>query len=402
MKILMVNKFLYKVGGSETYMFKLGESLEENGHDIQYFGMYDSRNIVTNKYNKYVSNIDFSNLNIFKKTFNSFKIIYSIEARKKISYILDKFKPDIVHLNNINFQITPSIIYEIKKRNIPIIQTVHDSQIACPNHRLYIEKKGIVCKKCLSGNYINCLKERCVKDSILGSAVATIESYYYHKRNTYNLIDKYICPSNFISNIIKTAGVEESRINVIYNFSEKFNKELIKYKKENYVLYFGRLSKEKGIETLLEVCRELPNINFKIVGDGPFSIQNYDLDNVEFLGFKSGDELKMLISKALFSVYPSEWYENCPLSIIESQNLGTPIVVSDLGGTKELVKSGVNGLIFKAGDKEELKITIENLFNDKLLLNKMYQNCIKNQYKTIDNYYKIIIKLYNDVIKNKA
>lgn len=395
----MVNKFLYPNGGSETYMLKLGQYLASKGHEVQYFGMEDKRNIVGNNIRSYVKQVDFKSGKLIDKISYPFKLIYSFEARAKIANVLDDFKPDIVHMNNINFQLTPAIIYEIKKREIPMVQTVHDPQIACPNHRLYNEYNEKLCVKCLDGEYINCYKEKCLKNSRIASAIATIESYYYHKRNTYNLVDIYICPSKFISEIIQKGGIEKSKIEILYNFSDNISRVSTNNLKKDYVLYFGRLSKEKGIDTLLLACKKLHNIKFIIVGDGPLREKVTKLSNVEFLGFKSGDELNKLIKEARFSVYPSEWYENCPLSVIESLNLGTPVIVSDLGGAKELIEHNVTGLIFKGGEKEELIKVIEELWKNRELCCDMAKKCVENRNNNIDIYFNNIIRIYNEIIK---
>lgn len=400
MKILMINKFLYPVGGAETYMIKLGKYLTEIGHEIQYFGMYDEKNIVGNNSNSYTTNMVLrGKSSLVKQIKSSLKVIYSLEARKKLKIILEEFKPDIVHMNNINFQLTPSIIYEIKKHNIPIIQTVHDSQIACPNHRLYIESKGIICDKCLDGKYINCLKEKCVQNSIAKSSLATIESYYYHFRDTYNLVDKYICPSSFIASILERGRVNKNKIKIMYNFSEEVINLQKKESEEDYVLYFGRLSKEKGVETLIKVCKKLPEVKFVFAGTGSLKKSLNGLKNVNYVGFKNGEELQRLISNALFTVYPSEWYENCPLSVIESQALGTPVVASNLGGTKELINNKENGILFEGMNKEDLEDSIKMLWNDRKLVNNMSNNCINNKNNnTIKNYAEQLLELYSKAI----
>ncbi|MFL0194652.1 glycosyltransferase family 4 protein [Clostridium sp. WILCCON 0269] len=398
MKILMVNKFLYPNGGSETYMFKLGQYLTSLGHEVQYFGMADEKNIVSNSANSYTSNVDFYNGKKLSKLTYPFKIIYSREARKKIAVVLDNFKPDIVHMNNINFQLTPSIFYEIKKCDIALVQTVHDSQIACPNHRLYIESKGTICEKCLNGKYTNCLKEKCMQSSSLKSAIMMFESIYYHKRNTYNLVDKYICPSNFIAEKIRQGGVEKDRTTVLYNFSDKIEKTPGKIDSQPYALYFGRLSKEKGILTLISVCKELSKIKFVFAGVGPLTDELEGIDNIEFVGFKNGSELQSLISNAEFSLYPSEWYENCPLSVIESQALGTPVIGSDLGGTRELIETGKTGLIFEGCSKSGLKDAILKLWADRILCKQMKNECLSRKSNTIDIYTEKLMKIYKSVI----
>ncbi|MGN1123904.1 MAG: glycosyltransferase, partial [Eubacterium sp.] len=203
----MVNKFLYPKGGAETYMFKLGEYLQSLGNQVEYFGMEHPERCVKNSADVYTDCIDFRNANITQRLSYSLKTIYSSEAAKKIKAVIECFNPDIVHLNNINFQLTPSIIYEIKKHNIPIVQTVHDVQIACPNHRMYIEHQERICTECIDGKYINCAKNKCIHSSALKSVLASAESYYYHKRDTYNLIDGYICPSSFIADKTTLSGI---------------------------------------------------------------------------------------------------------------------------------------------------------------------------------------------------
>ena len=182
MKILMVNKFLYPNGGSETYMLKLGEYLESIGHEVQYFGMEDKRNTVGNRCNVNAPNVDFhgSDGGIKSKISSAVSTVYSKAAREAIGKVLKDFGPDIVHMNNINFQLTPAVIYEIHSAGIPIVQTVHDVQIACPCHRFYIEHKQAVCEQCRRGAYWKCIKNKCLQGSAAKSAVAAVESYYYH------------------------------------------------------------------------------------------------------------------------------------------------------------------------------------------------------------------------------
>lgn len=401
MKILMVNKFLYPAGGAETYMFNLGGYLQTIGNKVEYFGMYHKDNCVGNSIECYTDNVDFRNAGIFEKLTHSFKTIYSSEAAKKIGKILDSFKPDIVHLNNINFQLTPSIIYEIKKRNIPVVQTVHDVQIACPNHRMYIEHKEKICDDCADGKYINCTKNKCIHNSALKSVLASAESYYYHKKDTYNLVDSYICPSQFMADSIIRGGVKKDKITVLHNFCDRQDDTVLKKADKKYVLYFGRLSVEKGIKTLVQCCKELDNIKFVFAGTGPLEDICKGIKNIDAVGFKSGRELKELISGAVFTVCPSEWYENCPMSVVESLSLGTPVIVSDLGGAKELIQENETGVIFEAGNKEMLKQAVTSLYENDELLKEMSVNCIKYSTNTIDKYSDTLIDIYKNLIGRK-
>lgn len=399
MKILIVNKFLYPKGGSETYVFKLGKFLESAGHQVRYFGMEHKDRCVGNNAEQYTDNMDFHTANTVSKIKYSLKTIYSIEARKKIKIVLENFKPDIVHLNNINFQLTPSIIYEIKAHGIPIVQTVHDVQIACPNHRMYNEQKEEICSECFDGKYINCIKNKCLQASLLKSSIAAFESYYYHKKDTYNLVDKYICPSQFMADVITKAGVKKNKVQVLHNFCDEQTNLLPKDKSKKYVLYFGRLSIEKGIKSLVEVCKRLKDIHFIFAGTGPLTDLCKGADNIELVGFKSGEELNTLIRNAMFSLNPSECNENCPMTILESMSLGTPVICSDLGGSPELIDDDITGKIFKAYDKDDLEEKIQYLYNNSKLLADMEQNCITaSKEYTINKYCDTVLKIYRDLI----
>lgn len=403
MKILMVNKFLHPHGGSETYMLKLGEYLTSLGNEVQYFGMEHPDRCVGNSAGCYTENMDFHNSSILKELSLPFKIIYSKEARKKISAVIENFRPDVVHLNNINFQLTPSIIYEIKKHGIPIVQTVHDTQMVCPNHKMYIDRKQSTCRECINGNYINCVKNKCLHNSLPKSMLAAFESYFYHRKNTYNLIDRFICPSKFMTEVMQNAGVDRHKLITLHDFCDKYIHLPPKNHDKKYVLYFGRLSPEKGIKTLVDVCRELKHIHFVFAGTGELSGLLKNIDNIEYVGFKSGKELDVLIRNALFSVCPSEWYENCSMSIIESLALGTPAIGSDLGGTPELISENENGLIFKAEDRQSLKNAIESLYNNPEKLAVMSEKCIeKSNENNIEKYTEKLMNIYKSAMKKNV
>lgn len=399
----MVNKFLHPHGGSETYMLKLGEYLTSLGNEVQYFGMEHPDRCVGNSAGCYTENMDFHNSSILKELSLPFKIIYSKEARKKISAVIENFRPDVVHLNNINFQLTPSIIYEIKKHGIPIVQTVHDTQMVCPNHKMYIDRKQSTCRECINGNYINCVKNKCLHNSLPKSMLAAFESYFYHRKNTYNLIDRFICPSKFMTEVMQNAGVDRHKLITLHDFCDKYIHLPPKNHDKKYVLYFGRLSPEKGIKTLVDVCRELKHIHFVFAGTGELSGLLKNIDNIEYVGFKSGKELDVLIRNALFSVCPSEWYENCSMSIIESLALGTPAIGSDLGGTPELISENENGLIFKAEDRQSLKNAIESLYNNPEKLAVMSEKCIeKSNENNIEKYTEKLMNIYKSAMKKNV
>lgn len=401
MKILMVNKFLYPKGGCETYCFKLADYLKQMGHSVQFFGMDHDNNIVGNDLNLYVSNVDFKDITI-KKIFYPFRIIYSLEAKSKIGQLINNHKPDIIHLNNINFQITPSILYEIKKHKIPVIMTLHDFQLVCPNHMLFIEHKLQICEKCKGGKYINCIRNKCIHNSMIKSIFAALEGWLYNKFGTYRkYIDHFISPSIFLKNKMIDFGIDEKKISQIHNFISNTGRN--NFIKKDYVLYFGRLSRQKGLKTFIESCKLLPGIRFVVAGSGEMEDELKGIDNIDFVGFKTGNELKTLVSEALFSICPSEWYENCSMSILESQMYGTPVIAANIGGNSELINNDIDGLLFKPGDKNDLAEKIEYLYNDKNKINVFSEKCFNKVTKEfcLETYYSKLIKLYDRLIRTK-
>lgn len=402
MRVLMVNKFLYPKGGAETYIFKLGEYLKAAGHEVEYFGMQDDKNIVGNTAGEYTQNMDFHGGGLGRFLY-PFRIIYSLSARKKLRKIINAFKPHIIHLNNINYQITPSIIDEIKGRGIPVVQTVHDVQMLCPSHLMFDLNKKQICEKCLSGSKLNCVKGRCIHGSLAKSAVGTLEAWLYGIKGTYRLVDKYICPSRFIEEKLlqkKRLGkyIYRGKTEVIHNYIE-LSEENTSYSKEDYILYFGRFSVEKGVDILAEAIRALPQIPFKIAGSGPMENIFRDIPNAELVGFKTGEELRRLIARAYASVYPSVWYENCPLSVLESEALGTPVISSGLGGLPELVEDGETGIILKEVTAEALTDSIKTLWDNPDLAREMSKNCLnkRNRMITLDKYGARIEEIYSEV-----
>lgn len=398
-RILMVNKFLYPNGGSETYIFEIGKQLQKMGYEIQYFGMRDDRNVVGNDAGSYTKNMDFHSGKL-QKLLYPFRIIYSSDARRAIRKVLDQFQPDVVHLNNFNFQLTPSIIYEIrsfdksKGKKTKIIYTAHDYQLVCPNHMLRCPMTDSNCEKCIDGNYKCCMAGKCIHGSTVKSMLGSMEGYLYKWLGTYRQIDTVICPSAFLKKKLDHNPALRGKTVIMQNFSTVCaDKKAVE--KEAYVLYFGRYFREKGVDTLLQVCRELPDISFKFAGSGPMEESVNAVDNVENLGFLQGEELEMVIRKASFSVYPSEWYENCPFSVMESIQYGTPVLGANIGGIPELINDGVTGALFESGNKEELKRKIEQMYRGLLSVQKGNERYINEQFTSLEKYCEMLIGYYS-------
>ncbi|MDR0913760.1 MAG: glycosyltransferase family 4 protein [Oscillospiraceae bacterium] len=396
MKVLLVNKFLYPKGGAETYTFKLGELLENCGHSVQYFGLANPKNIVGNTAGEYVADLDFGK-GIAKNLTKPLRIINSSESRRKISKVLYDFNPDIVHLNNIHFHLTPSIIaatqqYRAKTgKKVKIVYTAHDYQLICPSHGLF-DSDIKICEKCLGGKYINCFKTKCVKRSAAKSLLATADAYYWKHSKTYSYIDTIICPSAFLKKKLDTQPRFASKTVALHNFIEPI--EPPKVAKSDYVIEFGHLCRDKGTNTLLEVAKRMPQTRFLFAGYGAAVEDMKDIKNAEYVGFKTGQELQTLIAQALCSVYPSEWYENCPFSVIESQLCSTPVVASNMGGIPEIMQNGKTGLLFEAGNADDLEQKLKFLLNNSGALAKFADNCKKMTFETPETYYKKLMGIY--------
>lgn len=365
-KILMVNKFLYPNGGSETYIFKLGEYLQSQGHEVQYFGMEHEGRIVGNQVGAYTSNMDFHGGSKVAKLAYPIKTIYSSEARKKIRLVLDDFQPDVVHLNNFNYQLTPSVILEIRKwekqtgHSCKIIYTAHDYQLVCPNHMCHDPNTHENCEKCLGGHFLNCAKGKCIHGSFAKSVIGTLEAYFWNWMGIYRQLDAVICCSRFMKTKLDTNPVFAGKTVVMHNFVDRVDRK--ETEKKDYVLYFGRFSQEKGIATLIQAAKELPEIPFVFAGSGPMEGKLAGIANVRNVGFQSGAALEKLIREARFTVYPSEWYENCPFSVMESQMYGTPVLGADIGGIPELIQPGKTGELFESGSVMGLKQGIAQMY----------------------------------------
>lgn len=379
-------------------MLKLGDFLKARGHEVQYFGMEHEGRCVGNAVNAYTSDMDFHGEAGLSSLTYALKTIYSAEARKKLRLVLEDFWPDVVHLNNFNYQLTPSVILEIhqwRRKNslkCPIVYTAHDYQLICPNHMCRNPLTGENCEKCLTGAFYNCMKGKCIHGSMAKSAVGMAEAYFWKRRGTYRYIDHIICCSKFLKKKMDMDPAFAQKTIAMHNFADETGLE--KAKKKDYVLYFGRYSKEKGVTTLLKVCRELPEVPFVFAGTGPLEIGMEGISNVRNVGFQTGEALKKLIREARFSICPSECYENCPFSVMESQIYGTPVLGADIGGIPELIQGGWAGELFESGNAEELKAKIKKLWQDKALIETYTRNCAYVQFDTLEEYMEKLMRLY--------
>jgi len=412
MRILLVNKFHYLNGGSEKYYFELGKLLKKHGNEVAYFSMKDDRNIKTGEKEYFVEKID---LNTGSKL-KALDVIYSKENYKKMQEAIDDFKPDVVHLNNFQRQLSESIVECCRDNNIPMVFTAHDVQAICPAISMLDSEKNI-CEKCINGKYMNCFKKKCVKNSTLKSLLGAYEGNYYRRKKVYTKkIKNIITPSIFYKNKLIEDGIQEDKIKAIHNFInlEEYN---LKVEDEGYALYSGRLAKEKGILNLVEAFLnliinnknndKLKNIKLYIAGNGPEkeniekTIKENKLeDKIILLGYLNQKDLKEYTRKCGFLVIPSIWYENGPYSVIETQSIGKAIIGANIGGIPEMVINNENGLTYKYNDVKELEEKMKRLFSDIELREKFGNNAKKfaNKEYSPENYYKKLEKIYKNLI----
>jgi glycosyltransferase involved in cell wall biosynthesis len=368
MRILKVNKFHYPRGGADKYYLSLGHALEEAGHKVAYFSMQHPRNEVTPYAKYFVSRLSFNEGSFKDKLRIPGRMIYSLEAKYKFKKLVADFKPEIIHIHNIYHQISPSILDVAAKAGIPVVMHVHDYKLVCPNYQLFAH--GKICESCHRHKYYKCVQKKCFKNSRPKSFLAALEMYIHHSllKIYERRVDVFITPSAFMKQKLIEFGFTVKKIKVITN---PFDAQMTlgsgekKSESDDYLLYFGRLSEEKGLKTLVEAAA-VTGSKLKFVGTGP---QQIELDvlakkintNLEFLGFKGAKDLKKIILKAKAVVLPSIWLENMPLSLLEALNLGKVVIASNIGGIPEIITDGDNGLLFIPGNIQDLIRKINDL-----------------------------------------
>ncbi|MBR4749349.1 MAG: glycosyltransferase [Abditibacteriota bacterium] len=398
----MINKFLYPRGGADIYMLKLGARLSELGHTVEYFGMADPQNTVTNSWGEYTRNMDFRGKSLDRFAY-PFRIIYSGEAKARLRKVLWLFRPDVVHMNNINFQLTPSVIDACHDAGVPVIQTVHDFQIICPNHMLYNLQEQAICERCVRGSKWNCARYKCIHESLVKSIIGSLEAQLYLKKDTYRKVYRYICPSRFMEKMLLEGRPDlAGKTCAIHNFIELPDAD--DGAKEPYVVMACRLSQEKGIAAVREAALKLPHVRFKIAGSGPEEDLLKGLPNVELMGFMSGKPLLSLIGRAACMLVPSIWYENCPLTILEAHSLGTPVITAGFGGMAELVEDGVTGKHIDPVTGDTLAAAIDELMSDPDRLAAMARSCREKRESmiTIDKYLDMLLDIFREAMEGKA
>jgi glycosyltransferase involved in cell wall biosynthesis len=403
MNLIFANNYYYIRGGSERVFFEEMELLKSHGHKVIPFSRNYDKNFQSEYSKFFPSNFEYENVPLNKKISAAFKLIYSFESKNKFNDLLNYFKPDIIHAHNIYGRLTTSIIDSAKSKKIPIVMTLHDYKLICPSYLMLLN--GAVCELCKGSKFYNCVLTRCHKNSFVASSIYTVETYFNYFLKKYDYIKYFICPSKFALRKHAEGGIPEDKLVHIPNFINvsEFNPN---YESGDYILYVGRLSKEKGIFTLLKAVKGI-DVRLKIVGDGPIRkdceefVSENSIKNVEFLGYKTGNELKEIIRNSNFLIIPSEWYENAPMTIIEAFAYGKPIIGANIGGIPEMIIAGETGLLFQAGDYNELREKIIYLLNNPSLITKMGKMArekAESEYSE-EIHYQRLIEVYKKVLE---
>lgn len=428
MRIALVNYRYFVSGGPERYYFNIKEILEKNGHEVIPFSIKSSRNF-QNDYEKYFLEIVDDEVYFAqakKKTpmmiLKSFtRMFYSFEAKKKMRQLIREQKPDLVYIMQMHNKISPSIVDAARAEGVPVIHRISDFQYMCPNALFYNDRIG-VCEECLKGNRLACVKNRCVLNSPVYSGIKMMAKWLHDVMKVHKRIDQFVVPSEFTYEKLHEYGIPYEKLNHVPTF---FNlKEMdpqVEYKP--YVLFVGRIEKQKGLMTLIKAFEELP-YELKIIG---FSNDGYEnelkaylgrpvnasesLDstiygkngNIQFLGKMTFEEIAPYLKSCLCTTVPSEWYDNFPNSLIESYAFKKAVIATDFGSLQYMVVDGETGLKFKYADIEDFRQKITLMFEHQDEAKKMGEagyKLVETKYSP-EAHYKSLMELMEKVVKNK-
>lgn len=391
-KVLIVNKFYYPRGGDCICAINLEKLLRQKGHEVAVFAMKYDENIQS-EYSKYfASNVDFaggigSKLNAAQRIFGKGSI------KKEFARILNEFNPDVVHLHNIHSYLSPIVAKMAKQYGAKVVWTLHDYKLLCPSYACL--NNGAPCELCYDDKKW-VLKNRCMKGSLVASALAYLEAKYWNRTKLEKYVDAFVCPSAFMQSRMKLGNF--GKLNVVCNFVDPVKLELFKSQdvndRQDYYVYVGRLSEEKGIATLVNVAKEI-DFNLKIVGGGPLESQLRQIcennPQIEFLGHQNAEAVAKLLSSARCSVVPSVCYENNPLSVIESLCAGTPVVGSKIAGIPELIDDNC-GAVFEPGGEESLRQSLRIMLSKNWQYDRIKQDALEKFSPEI--HYQKLIEIY--------
>ena len=411
MKVLMCNSFYYLRAGAERCFLDLSALLEAHGHEVIPFSMHHEQNLPSPYSDYFISYVDYPSLLAQRNGLTTqFKVLervlFSRESYANISRLIEDTQPDIAHIHGIGSETSPSILPAIKRAGVPIVQTLHDYRLLCP--QISFVSHGEVCERCKIHRYYNVVRHRCKRDSTAASLMAGLEITVHKAMGIYERnVDVFIAPSQFLKDKFLEYGFKSPIVH-LPNFVniEQFQPN---YEPENYFVHYGRLVDYKGVFTLLEAMRSIPDSHLYIAGNGDAAeemnryIDEHEMTNITMLGHISSQELIPLVQRALFTVVPSEWYENYSMSVVESLACGTPVIGSRTGGIVEQVRDGLNGLLFEPGNAAELAEKMRYLIDSPDMARRMGINARQRVEEVNDpeRHYEETLKIYEGLVGDK-
>jgi glycosyltransferase involved in cell wall biosynthesis len=353
MKVLLVHGAYQQFGGEDSVVRAEKELLERHGDEVLLYSRH---------------NDEIKQFSLAQKASFFPQTVYSRKTTREIGDAVRKFRPDVAFVHNVYPLISPSVYHELYSLDIPAVQVLHNFRPFCPNGFFYTQ--GKVCEDCKGGNYLNAVRKRCYKDNYLLSGLYALTLGANRLAGMVNKITGFICLTEFFKIKMLEAGVPEDKLFVRPNFVYAPPLSPAVSGGGNYAIYMGRLSPEKGCWTMVHAFEQIPHVPLKILGTGPLEqeLQDYvsqkRIGNIQFLGFKSGDEKWQLLRNSMCLVVPSEWYENFPVTVLEAYMAAKPVIASRMGGLPYIVEDGKSGLLFEAGKVDELKQKIQHLMDD--------------------------------------
>lgn len=361
--LLSVNNYYYPRGGAEVVFFRHNGVLHDAGWSVVPFAMNHRLNVDGAERSEFVSELEYGRDGdgAGAKIRKGLKAVYSFEAQRKLARLIDRSSPDVCHAHNVYHHLSPSVLSVVHRRGIPLVMTLHDLKLACPAYSM-LSHDG-VCERCRDGRLYQVVTNRCMKGSLALSALVMLESYLHRFLGSYvRNVDRFLVPSRFYLNKLVEWGFPAERFEYVPNFvaADAFQ---ACYAPGTRFVYFGRLSPEKGVATLIRAAAEA-QVGIDVIGTGPSEPALRTLaagHDVRFLGFLTGAKLNAAVASARAVVVPSEWYENAPLALLEGAALGKPLLVARIGGLPELIVDGESGWSFESRSVTELAACLRRI-----------------------------------------
>jgi len=410
LKILNVNRFYHLRGGADRYYFALAGILERFGHQVVPFSTTHPKNIPS-EYEQYFvrgfTEDNFRQLSLLNKSKVFFNGVYSFEAKRKISRLIENQKPDIAHLHGLFYQISLSVIDKLYEKEIPIVYSLHDYHTICANS--YLHRNGKECQSCRGGSYSNIISAKCYRNSFLPSVMAYLAKKLHRRRKTLEKITFFTVPHKYMRDILVDWGFEKAKIKIILN--PFIYDDIAPYAYNpgsDYFVFYGRIAELKGIFTVLEAFKRLKNIQLKIFGSGPavglvhrFVLENR-LDNVSLdTKLRWGRQLKDIIGKSIAVISASKWPAPSEYVNYESMALGKPIIASDALGNLDMIEDGGNGYIYRKDDFPDLMEKIKLLLESNIAAMGRKSRALLEQKVSVDKFYHTLIAIYEDAVKQR-